>query len=338
MLKFLLGYDDFFRKSLFPKCLSVLDKESIVTEKVYTGRNRIDIEAQSSDGNYVLIIENKFKSFPTADQLKRYDHIYNIERNKAENSNKKFIKYIVCFDEKIVQIDNHEWNILAYSKIKDILNEYIDNNKNLQQDIRLFFEHYAAYLNNYYKAYDAVFKNYSYAFSDNIDELYKISPKLKDKKFWQRLVLFALGNDFIKRCRKNNMESFEVEFDDSSTTVAFLDILPQHWNKAKSPFLFIQMQGEKFKLFMRELPKDEGQAEKDKLLNYIEALQKNTPDEAGNIKPTRLQGHLEHQKKSFMIYFEDVDTNISVHELGNKLWNFVTAMDNVVKKTGFFQH
>jgi hypothetical protein len=362
MLKFLFGYDDYFRKNLFSACPSSLDKKSIVTEKVYPGRNRIDVEAQSIDGKYILIIENKFKSFPNKEQLELYDMIYKCD---SKNVDKELIKYIICFDEKVISFKHNNdnittkynaiWYIITYKRIKECIIEYLKNtNSSLPQDIKLFLGHYITYLNEYYAAYDLVCESYSYAFKpdDNLprlseDRFWKLQnvfnkfgtlsidaviSRLAESRFWQRLILSALGNDFAERCKELKSGQFEPEYDNGSTSVPFLDILPQHWNKVSSPFLFIQLQGKKIKLFMRELPKDKYTA----IMDYIIALQNNTPQESGRIRPSIIKRRLERHDKSFMIYYEDIDINVSIPELGQQLWDFTMRMDEVVHKTGCF--
>jgi hypothetical protein len=74
VIRYLLQENVFFKENIFNIFKEEIDPEQIYLEKSYRW-NRIDIEAHSIDNESILVIENKFKSFPYKEQLVKYDEI-----------------------------------------------------------------------------------------------------------------------------------------------------------------------------------------------------------------------------------------------------------------------
>lgn len=371
MLKFLLGYDDFFRKELFPECPSPIIAAAedggpatsrIRLEAPYPGRKRIDVEAHSADGKYVLIIENKFKAFPTIGQLQEYDGLYGLEKREkiSRTRGKTMVSYLVCFagesvtfssrDKRVSTSSNTFWHIRTYKEIRDAIAAYLQSRgETLPPDVRYFLEHYVAYLDDYSAAYAAVRDNYSLAFAAeglSDDELLPagLPEKLRDTRFWKRLALSAVGNAFAGSRAECGLEDFEPGYNNGNTQEPFLDIIPPSgtsWYTTGTPRLFVQVQGREIKLFTHRLDavKESGAA-RDAFLNHCVAVQNNMEDKPGKKGTPNSSGamlrHIKGKSASFKIYTEKLDIDVPVAALVGQLQDFVLRMDAAVNKTGPF--
>jgi hypothetical protein len=368
MLKLLLQFDDYFRRELFPAFPESIDPNTVVTEKVYPGKKRIDVEAHSANGRHILVIENKFKSFPTSAQLEKYDAIYATVAKGSKSAPETIVKYLVCFDESGVAFRNDkslvrtnsgaEWHILTYDRIRDVLAAYLEGNTSLPTYQKEFFVHYVAWLDAYYKRFTAIWQNYSLAFAQELER--------KERSFWKCLILYALGNAFSERCRNECQERYEVFYNTGLTSEPILDIAPIHWNTLKTnipavsatsvaiqpiqwkdikaPVLYIQIQAKMMKLYMAELKTVvKIKEEQTELLDYISRLQKNLlqnilPQNEKNLSSRqRLQRLLDRGKTSFRLYHEPLNVTGSFDNMLNQIWNFSSRMNAAVQKTGVFE-
>ena len=133
-------------------------------------KGRFDIIVKDDD-TIKLVIENKFKSFPYAEQLEKYDNYF----KAAEMSPKRIL---LTFDNEITEslVGNEDWELKDYSKLLDFCGELPKNN---YEDHSLFLSHYVEFLQEY------------------VDKFQKIKTKglstiekenNKNRGFWKSLV------------------------------------------------------------------------------------------------------------------------------------------------------
>src|SRR5690554_1542709 len=124
-LKFLITEDDKFSHKLLG--LSIDNKTDIYLEKAHkyklpkrkkSKQCRFDIEIRQNDE--VIIIENKFKSFPLKTQLQEYNDglsfIYSEYKHK---------KILLCFDKTLLNFEC-DWNIIDYGDLLTLIREAKD--------------------------------------------------------------------------------------------------------------------------------------------------------------------------------------------------------------------
>lgn len=237
-LRFLMNennciYEDFFGiKGIrfdFPT-LEKSYKSSPIRSGVKSERKRIDIEAISLDKKHIVIIENKFKSFPYKKQLTSYDDIYD-----KHHKDKQKHKFLLCFDKNLVSFKT-DWKVFDY---KDLLT-FIENHyfKHSTGEKLTFIKHFHSFLNDYYQKYTLL-----------VDDSRPLFVNLEDNenKFWLRLFYSALhlklDNYFATR-------HISVRFDlnPGSTNVPLINIIPSNWN-LKGKELLIQFQGGDIKFY-----------------------------------------------------------------------------------------
>ena len=140
-LKFLIEENDLFIKE-FLKSESFINPK-ITLEKSYKstkkGKNiRLDIEIKND--NRLIVIENKFKSFPNENQLIEYDKVL-----KKQFSNFQTEKFLLCFDKNLFKKTN--WIVKDYSDLLIFLEEYINKISHIEK--KLFVTHYYLFLKDY---------------------------------------------------------------------------------------------------------------------------------------------------------------------------------------------
>lgn len=307
-------------------------------------RLRIDLEVLGNDERRLLVIENKFKAFPTLRQLECYDDIYAPMIGLTKTC------YLVCFAGEHVPFQNKgkirtrtlEWSILTYRTVVEAMSVYLAEEKaGFEDSVVMFLTHYIEYLNEYYGQYDAVMSNYANAFAASADEA---SASVHDNRFWQRLMLSALGNNFALRRSKDRRISApgdEVIFADGSTSAPFLLIVPEHWNKSgdESPYvLCIQMQNDKYKLYIDKIDYTAMQSKEaqNKLIDHIARLHRELEQEKGTCVPLdRVRSRLTNGNRSFTIYWEKVNAKASFDELAEQLWNFFEVVGTAIEPIPF---
>jgi len=235
-LRFLLAeYKSFY--TIFLKRTDI-NFQAPVLEKSYsyeTKRRRIDIEAISSDKQSILIIENKFMSFPYEEQLKSYDLIYN-----HHHGNKQKFKLLFCFDKTLVPFhSDSDWAVYDYS---DLL-VFIDKNCLTEgTDVKqVFIRQYYEFLSDYFNTYESLKNNIKALFIDPKD------PNNSKNKFWLRLFYSALHLKLSKQFEEiGTPVSFALS--QGNTKVPLIDIFPKHWNINEKQLL-IQFQGNDVKFY-----------------------------------------------------------------------------------------
>lgn len=265
-IKFLLendyGFREYFGINSLPIKKVRLEMSYTLTKKkegkTVKLRRRIDIEALGEDKRPVLVIENKFKSFPYEQQLNDYDEIY--EKHYPEANP---VKMLFCFDPSLISFES-DWEIKSYRELL----EYLYNISNKEQDAekQMFLRHYLEFLSNSFDIYDK--------YSQNFRNLLK-HPNEADNKFWLRLMYSAVHTKLEKEFTK---PGFRFLVNPGNTSVPLINIIPPHWTFGNFEFL-LQFQGNELKFYVhllntnKELNKDEKDDQRRFLEEIIRLLQ-----------------------------------------------------------------
>ena len=199
-------------------------------------RCRIDIELKSTDEKTILFIENKFKSFPEEEQLNKYDEIF----KQKFNEDIKLVKFLFCFDKKLVCFDNH-WEVFDYGDLLNFLKKDIDTD--YASDEKTFIRHYILFLEEYIEEYKNLEKNCSRLFKKGLT---------KEDKFWSRLLNSKIALEF-----KNKIEGdFKYVINPGSTSTPLLNIIPKIWKEIVGEDVLIQFQGNSLKFYLHSANKN----------------------------------------------------------------------------------
>jgi len=231
-IKFLLQNDNEFSSKFLN--IQDLNCDIVSLEKSYSlskrprKKCRFDLEIINEDR--IVVIENKFKSFPNVPQLQDYDKIINNEYPKHLKS-----KFLFCFDKNLF-IGYTDWIIKDYRDLLDYLEKYIFTV--IDSEIKNFINHYISFLRDYIITYNELGKDLKpimYNQSDNTN------------KFWIRLLYsnlkIKLDNHFIKKGL--DVETF---LSVGTTSIPLINITPKHWITNKVALL-IQLQNGDLKFY-----------------------------------------------------------------------------------------
>lgn len=205
-------------------------------EKGYVGpqgeKVRFDIEAERSDRGALLLIENKFKSFPSREQIELYNSVL-----QTYHKNKLHYKYLICFDKQVVQ-QVEGWRLRDY---KDIMS-FIASNYDLTatDDTGVFIKHYYFLLQDYFLQYDALKKDMRPLFANS---------KNRSNNFWLKLFYHALKRSLDNYFSQFNVPA-EVYVNRGNTMTPLLNIVPLHWDSGSQKRLLIQFQGDELKFYL----------------------------------------------------------------------------------------
>lgn len=238
-LRFLLTEND----TIYKQFLKIPDIEfsNPILEKTYSipngnikgkkkDRKRIDIEATSIDNKHILVIENKFKSFPYEQQLSSYNNLYN-----TLHKHKQKYKFLLCFDKSLVSFQT-DWVVFDYKDLLTFIEENYFNNKDTEKS--LFIKHYHHFLSNYYEKYKLLTSNCKSLFQNPYDN---------ENKFWLKLIYSALHLQLVKYFKTKNI-LVRFDLNGGSTSVPLLNIIPENW-KVNGKELLIQFQGDDLKFY-----------------------------------------------------------------------------------------
>lgn len=192
-------------------------------------RGRFDIEAESQDGSALVVIENKFKSFPYPEQFKLYDKILNKHHSKS-----KISKFLLCFDKEVVGVFPN-WAVRDYNDLLVFIESFYD--MNAVDDQSVFIRHYYFMLKNYFEEYRAL--------KANLRPLF-VTLRENDK-FWLKLFYSALQLKLDSYFRSIGL-NVGFYLSTGNTQIPLLNIVPAHWNIAGKEFL-IQFQGNDIKFY-----------------------------------------------------------------------------------------
>lgn len=338
--------------SHFNSPITNVELEKTHTVKKYKGKKRrfhIDIEVYGENEKELLVVENKFKSFPTIEQLEDYDYLFSSE-------NKKPVCYLVCFDrvgvpfqkDSQVKTKNFIWHILTYSEIKEAIESYIKDKEKLDPEEKTFLQHYTKYLKRYYNKYEDIFKNYEIAFQTEKKFTGKSKRELdQENRFWQRLMLYYVANDFATRRKTNN----ESDASYGGSTTPLLHICPKGWEldylhpdikrkktnpvQGRDDFITfcIQAQGKSISLGIVELEKDRSKETLEKILNFSEEILKYLTGKSDKNTSSRYKGYLKNQKTNYVYLYKcRLDTNVPASDICNQVWNFYLEADKILQE------
>jgi hypothetical protein len=345
MIRFLLLLDPFFAQTLFPRFLHTVDPTRVYLEKTYPGRNRIDIEAWSANDDAILVIENKFKSFPTSRQLRCYEELYTRMAKEKDSpfKGRERVYYLLCFDADGVPFARNRetrsedtgtvWNVLTYREVQEAVELFLAEKKTGHGlDERLFCEHYSRYLADYYHGYDNVCADYRNAFTGFREAG---NPIAAEDNFRQALVLSRLGNAIAERAERRKLD-FLIKPFDGSTSVPFLDITPSRWNSGVSmPQTYIQVQGAQIKLRIGELAGRKGKQKADAQIvtALTRRLRQKIVDGGKAYAQENMEKKIQRGVSSLTVYAEQLPLGsecLSVAELEQHIWSFYERMDSRV--------
>lgn len=238
---------EFVLHKLFPAFETQLNRESVNPEKVYSyqvpGENgkpkskriRLDVEAKSVDGQTILLIENKFKSFPHEEQLNIYD-----ERFRENYPDKTIVKYLLCFDKTIIPFSERrtDWNYISYQDVLETLQTLLTTIQ-LEPDKKTFIQHYINFLKPFLVEYEKIKLNCGCLF---------FHGKLDVNKFWIRHIN-AIARLKLEKYFYEKGVPVNFSVNPGNTSVPLLDIYPQHWNRQGSVATLIQVQDDCLKYY-----------------------------------------------------------------------------------------
>jgi len=321
-----------------------------------TGNNkraRFDLVARS--GGQTLVVENKFKSFPTAAQLKRYDDVLRGVKDDFPNP----VKYLLCFDTAalagLVETNKaNSWHTIGYDDIRAAVSRWLDGEgRNAPLETRVLCEHYVRFLEAYCATFLAVHEDYSLAFCSQdeqaaarreSDETVVLSAEESarpagDPNFWQTLVLHQVGlmleKRFVYKCgdtaRKAIAEERLIVHSQGASATPNMNIQPPDWLDANGRDfqVCIQIQGQEMKLYIKGLKNETVRTDAvayAQMLNGLIQREWNEPE-------AKMSAHTK-SSNSFYVY-KDVDSLLkgktSVADLSNKIWEFYQRTDKIVQ-------
>ena len=227
--KFLLENDnhfhnDFLQVSISGKSIPKLEKSYTLHKKKY----RFDLEI--IEENQIIIVENKFKSFPNHKQLTDYDSILNhFYPNHAQ------LKFIFCFDKSLFK-NYGNWIAKDYGELLLYLKLYIikvdDNEK------KIFIDHYITFLEEYILSYNNHAKDCRKVFFNQSDN---------DNKFWIRLLYANLKIHLDRYFELANIDA-TVYVSQGNTSIPLINIEPKSWH-VHGKHLLIQLQNGELKFY-----------------------------------------------------------------------------------------
>lgn len=275
-------------------------------EKSYD-KQRLDIEIISNDSKEIVVIENKFKSFPNKEQLKRYDKLL-----KKYHKDKTKYRFLICFDTSNLAFSNENWKFISYSEILNVIDSFLFLSHHLSNDERMFINHYRMFLNHYYEEYNNNLKNLNVLLEN---------PNDKVSKFWLRLFYSIVQNKLEQIFIDKNVEVI-FDTDRGKTSVPLVNIKPNHWKINKIEKL-IQFQGNDVKFYIHT-------GNKEIIKELVEKVKINMDTNNGQLKKitTRNAG-------SSFIYKEKlthiVKNNVDMDNVIEYLMDFYFRIDSVIK-------
>jgi len=191
---------------------------------------RLDIEVIGSKS--ILLIENKFKSFPYKEQLKAYTAILNQDQPALFH-----VRYLLCFDKEFApKVEG--WHVKDYS---DLLTFIKANYNDITGDEKVLINHYILFLDEYINDYET-FKNNALILLDN-ERLVLYKKNITNKNLWLNLIYSGLGNYILN----NNLIFDRYQLGSGSTSLALIELFPHNWyNKLR---ILIQLQDSTLKLY-----------------------------------------------------------------------------------------
>lgn len=239
-LNFLIKEDTNFAETFLDVNLS--NNYNVKMESSYTygpnkkkKRCRFDLEILEAER--IIVIENKFKSFPTEYQLLEYDSAL---REKYPKFTKK--KYLMCFDA-VLFTGYKDWIIKDYRELLKYLEGYVL--LVINDEKRIFIQHYIDFLKEYVEQYSAYKISATSLFQNQTDNT---------NKFWIRLLYSNIQIELSKHFKLLGID-VQIYLASGNTNLPLLNITPKHW-KIDGIELLIQIQNGDFKFYAHTDNKD----------------------------------------------------------------------------------
>lgn len=335
MLEFLFN-DVFFRGRFFPGIIFP-DKPDFRREYVFPKtRMRCDLVIQ--DGNKpLLFLENKFKSFPTRKQLDDYtEQIRKIE--ESSNIPPNTPRYLLAFNSEALGdclAENTGWTVLSYNDVKEAIAEFLLQNPALEERKHRLLQEYVDFLNKYITQYEEVIEN-----PRRLNDW----QRHRDYNLFRRLFL---GN--IASRLNRDAPRFVISANSGGATEPLLDIYPPDWNKIpykgspdtkdkeKWPKIFMQLQGDKIKFYLRW--REAGSGKKKELdpklvaaiLEYLGKLQG-----LSGIDLKHIESRMASKNASCTICERPFTLTDNIEDSVEQVLDFYRQIDGAVKKCGKF--
>lgn len=242
-IKFLIEEDEKFFLEFLE--IELIENAKVTLEKSYkypnkgktkNNRSRFDIEIKNEER--IIIIENKFKSFPNEKQLIEYNKSLNFNYNSH-----KIEKILLCFDKNIFKTNIKEWIIKDYKDLVLYLEKYIASIKDIEK--KIFVSHYYLFLKNYTEKYQLILKSANNIFSNQKDN---------ENKFWIKLFYSNLEIQLSDYFANKNL-NVNVYIASGNTSIPLINIVPIKW-KIDNVELLIQIQNGEFKFYAHTENKD----------------------------------------------------------------------------------
>lgn len=155
-------YKDLFVPVFFPG----LDIRKVKEENITREENHCDIMLKYDAGKK-YIIENKFKSLPTKEQLENYSTIENFEKG-----------YLISFIKPTFLEENEKWKYISYNEIIDKLKSKLNNIKLIFNFFNKKTKYHKSIINDYINMLKKIFD----ILSSILTESFKIEKKVEIKK------------------------------------------------------------------------------------------------------------------------------------------------------------
>ncbi|WP_421918870.1 PD-(D/E)XK nuclease family protein [Marinifilum sp.] len=314
VIKFLLEEDDFF----YTHFLNTTKPQNpeIHLEYKLSKYNRADILITGEDK--IIIIENKFKCLPNANQLNEYSkELFDLPQKKE---NEKVIeKYLLYFHDSI---DFHipiDWKQITYFNLVEILNQYADNNI-INPDKRIFLKHYLESLTHYTENYLRI-KN-----RDNLDDFFNITDN--DSNFWLNIIFHEINSIISKK------RNYPTWVGSGSTYIPLINIHYPAWtyDNCNNVEYVIQLNGKKLKYYAHLNRIEDNEAKMIIVQNEIQRLNQNGFDS----KPCGEFKKITQRKvKTCFIYQENILERIKsenkIVNIDSLIWAIEDLMERINK-------
>lgn len=320
MIRELLLEDEHFYKSLFPALRKMPRENEVRCEYAPAGIHDGRLDLAILDGeSIILALENKFKSFPDVAQLNKYD----------KSMPAGTLKCLLAFASSALnaRVCAAGWHLLTYKDVLRAITAYLAANPGLLPKKAILYREYADFLTEYLCRYDqmlaspAILKQWQ---RENFAEI----------NFFKRLLLGDLANRLQLK-----YPGLGISSNSGGAHEPLLDIFAPHWNMdMKLPIIFLQVQGDKIKFYLR-WREASGSARKKRLpenmkksiIAYLAALQPELGMDAGYVA-RKLEGN----GASCTICAAPFDLSGDMEDLLAQIENFYLAIDEKVASLGKF--
>ena len=192
LLAFIAKYYPSYFKSIFN--LGKMDYDGVYVERE---SNNLDLSITNGD-EYIFVLENKMKSLPDLDQLKRYDE-------KIEKQNKKTgtdcKKILLTFYEPEESPEGSGWETVTYQQLSE-------NMKKSWSHLDTTPPYFGQFINDYTDYIDKLYSD-SKSWKENLKEgksQFRIlkywkdtSPERKWKKLFKAKVIFEYLGEYLRK-------------------------------------------------------------------------------------------------------------------------------------------